>query len=94
MTQKNKSTQPEANDYRSASDKIRFTLTNNYMFKIIFQKTHILSGLLCALLGMDPWEIRSLVFHLPINYTFLLASVPFYCVVFGQRLRLILFSGL
>ncbi len=26
-----------------------------------------------------------LALHLPINYPFLLAGIPFYCVVFGQR---------
>jgi hypothetical protein len=30
-------------------------------------------------------DYSELVLHLPINYPFLLASIPFYCVVFGQR---------
>lgn len=67
MPQKNKRTlQPPAHSYRSASGKIRFTLTNDYMFKIIFQKVDILSGLLCALLGIKPEEICSLEVTNPI----------------------------
>lgn len=68
MSQKHKRTrlQPSAHSYRFASGKIRFTLTNDYMFKIIFQKADILSGLLCALLGIKPEKIRSLEVTNPI----------------------------
>lgn len=68
MSQTHKRTrrQPLAHSYRSAAGKIRFTLTNDYMFKIIFQNTDILSSLLCALLGMCPEEIRFLEVTNPI----------------------------
>ena len=68
MSEKHKRThnQPPAHSYRSASGRIRFTLTNDYMFKIIFQKNDILPGFLCALLGMRREEIRSLEVTNPI----------------------------
>ena len=68
MSEKYKRTnkQPSAHSFRSASGKIRFTLTNDYMFKIIFQKNDILSGFLCALLGLRQEEIRSLEVTNPI----------------------------
>lgn len=66
QTHKRTRQQPSAHSYRSATGKIRFTLTNDYMFKIIFQKTDILSGLLCALLDIPPKAIRSLEVTNPI----------------------------
>ncbi|MCM1538541.1 MAG: Rpn family recombination-promoting nuclease/putative transposase [bacterium] len=39
-----------------------FTLTNDYMFKIVFQSDpDILSALLCSLLDLNPEDIRSIV---------------------------------
>lgn len=67
MSQKHKRTQKHpAHSYHSATGKIRFTLINDYMFKIIFQNTDILLGFLCALLSISPEEVRSLKVTNPI----------------------------
>lgn len=62
-----KSSTYPAYSYLSATGRIRFTFLNDYMFKIIFQKHENLSGLLCALLHLEPEEIHSIRVNNPIK---------------------------
>lgn len=45
--------------YLEANGKIRYTMTNDYMFNVIFRNTDILAELLCSLLDLDKDRIRS-----------------------------------
>lgn len=48
--------------------KLTFTLTNDYLFKVILQRNEIiLRALLCSLLGLRPKAIRSIVIANPIE---------------------------
>lgn len=53
--------------YLSATGKIRYTIINDYMFKIIFQHEENLKGLLCALLRIKPEDIDSIEITNPIE---------------------------
>ncbi len=53
--------------YRFADGTIRYTLKNDYMFKITFQDENILSHFLCALLNLSPDEIQSIQINNPIR---------------------------
>ncbi len=47
---------------------LRFTLTNDYLFHIVFQENmDILRGLLCCLLRLKPEQILSIVLENPID---------------------------
>ena len=47
---------------------LRFTLTNDYLFHIVFQENmDILKGLICSLLGLRPEQIISIVLENPID---------------------------
>lgn len=47
---------------------LRFTLTNDYLFHIVFQENmEILSGFLCCLLDLNPKQIVNIVLENPIN---------------------------
>jgi len=63
---KNRSHYP-ANSYHSATGKIRYKITNDYIFKIIFQNTEILSAFLCSLLHLSPTEIHTIQVNNPIK---------------------------
>ncbi len=53
--------------YLSATGKIPFPLTNDYMFHVVLQKNHkILKGLLCALLHLRPEDITDITIKNPI----------------------------
>lgn len=48
--------------------KLTFTLTNDYLFKVILQRNEtVLRALLCSLLGLRPKAIRSIVIANPIE---------------------------
>lgn len=54
--------------YMEASGTIRYTLTNNYMFRYILQKNKkVLKGLVCSLLHLKPEQIKKLEIKNPIN---------------------------
>lgn len=45
--------------YLNASGQIRYTMTNDYMFNVVFRDTDILAEFLCSLLDLDKILIRS-----------------------------------
>ena len=49
-----------SDSYLNATGKIRYTMTNDYMFNVIFRHTDILAELLCSLLDLERVEITSL----------------------------------
>ena len=54
--------------YKEAKGVIRFKMTNNYMFRFILQKNKkVLTGLICALLHLDPKDIKKIEITNPIN---------------------------
>lgn len=54
--------------YKEAKGDIRFKMTNNYMFRFILQKNKkVLTGLICALLHLDPKDIKKIEIINPIN---------------------------
>ncbi len=55
------------NSYLSASGTIRYTFTNDFMFKISFQNKKFLSALLCALLHLEPDQIKEITINNPIS---------------------------
>ena len=61
-------TQREPLSYKEATGVIRFKMTNNYMFRFILQKNKkVLTGLICALLHLDPKDIKKIEITNPIN---------------------------
>ncbi len=52
--------------FYSATGTIRYTLTNDYMFKIVFQHEDILTEFLCSLLTLSRDEIQSIKINNPI----------------------------
>lgn len=52
--------------YRSATGKIRYTMTNDYMFNVIFRNTNILAEFLCSLLFLDRDQILSVEIKNPL----------------------------
>ena len=52
--------------YLNATGSIRYTMTNDYMFNVIFRHTDILAELLCSLLNLKPEEIISLEIRNPL----------------------------
>ena len=60
--------QHETLSYKEATGVIRFKMTNNYMFRFILQKNKkVLTGLICALLHLDPKDIKKIEITNPIN---------------------------
>ena len=60
--------QQETLSYKEATGVIRFKMTNNYMFRFILQKNKkVLTGLICALLHLDPKDIKKIEITNPIN---------------------------
>lgn len=54
--------------FMSATGKIDYNMTNNYMFRYILQKNEkVLKGLISSLLRLDPVMIKSIVIKNPIN---------------------------
>ncbi len=52
--------------YLNATGKIRYTMTNDYMFNIIFRNVDILAELLCSLLDLDKKQISSIEIKNPL----------------------------
>lgn len=52
--------------YLNATGKIRYTMTNDYMFNVIFRNTDILAELLCSLLNLSRDRIRSVEIKNPL----------------------------
>ena len=52
--------------YLNATGNIRYTMTNDYMFNVIFRHTDILAELLCSLLNLEREEITSLEIKNPL----------------------------
>lgn len=60
--------QTKVRSYKEAKGDIRFKMTNNYMFRFILQKNKkVLTGLICALLHLDPKDIKKIEIINPIN---------------------------
>ena len=54
--------------HKLPSGKLRYTLTNDYLFHIVFQRnTKILRGLLCSLLNLSEDEIVDIYLENPID---------------------------
>ena len=54
--------------FMSATGKIDYTMTNNYMFRYILQKHEkVLRGLICSLLHLKSEDIQSIEIKNPIN---------------------------
>ena len=54
--------------FASATGKIEYNMTNNYMFRYILQeKRKVLKGLICALLHLNPTEVKSVTVQNPID---------------------------
>lgn len=54
--------------FMSATGKIDYNMTNNYMFRYILQKNEkVLKGLICSLLHLKPEDIQSIEIRNPIN---------------------------
>ena len=54
--------------YLHATGKIRYNMTNDYMFRYILQKNQkVLKGLICSLLHFKPEEIKSITIKNPIS---------------------------
>lgn len=54
--------------FMDASGEIAYNMTNNYMFRFILQQNQkVLTGLICALLHLQPEEIESIEITNPIN---------------------------
>lgn len=56
----------EPESYLSAAGKIRYTMTNDYMFNVIFQNTDILTEFLCPLLFLGRDQIHSVTIKNPL----------------------------
>ena len=69
MSEKNTSqTNSTATSYLNAHGKITYTLTNDYMFRAILQRNlHVLKGLTCAMLHIDPATVTDIVITNPIE---------------------------
>lgn len=55
-----------SDSYLNATGNIRYTMTNDYMFNVIFRHTDILAELLCSLLDLEREEITSLEIKNPL----------------------------
>ena len=54
--------------YLTATGKIRFNMTNDYLFRYVLQSNEkVLRGLICSLLHLNPKEIKSTVIKNPIK---------------------------
>lgn len=59
---------PKAYSFAEATGPVSYTLTNDYLFRAVFQSNQkALKGLLCALLHLKPDDIKSLVIQNPIE---------------------------
>ena len=69
MSEKNTSqTNPTSASYLNAHGKITYTLTNDYMFRAILQRNlHVLKGLTCAMLHIDPETVTDISITNPIE---------------------------
>ena len=53
--------------YLSATGKIDYNMTNNYMFRYILQKNQkVLKGLICSLLHLKPETVKNVAIKNPI----------------------------
>ena len=53
---------------QNATGPIEYKLTNDYLFRAVFQKnTHVLKGLICSLLNLKEAEIQSVEIQNPIK---------------------------
>lgn len=58
---------PKEQSYLTATGKIRYNMTNDYMFRAILQKNpKVLKGLISSLLHLQPEQIKSLIIENPI----------------------------
>lgn len=65
--------------FSTASGKIDYTLMNDYMFHSVMQRNqNVLKGLLCALLHLNPAQIRSIEILNPINQGNTIENKTFY----------------
>ena len=54
--------------FMSATGKISYNMTNNYMFRYVLQKhDKVLKGLICSLLHLKSEDIKSIIIRNPIN---------------------------
>lgn len=61
-------TSPKAYTFAEATGPVPYTLTNDYLFRAVFQSNRkALEGLLCALLHLKPDDIKSLIIQNPIE---------------------------
>ena len=59
---------PKAYIFAEATGPVPYTLTNDYLFRAVFQSNEkALRGLLCALLHLKPEDIKSLFIQNPIE---------------------------
>ena len=57
---------------QEATGKIEYGLTNDYMFRVLFQKNKkALTGLVCSLLHLNPEEITSIEITNPVEIVIL-----------------------
>ncbi|HKM20783.1 MAG TPA: PD-(D/E)XK nuclease family transposase, partial [Lachnospiraceae bacterium] len=53
---------------QNATGPVEYKLTNDYLFRAVFQKnTHVLKGLICSLLNLKEAEIQSVEIQNPIK---------------------------
>ena len=58
----------KVSSFMSATGKIDYNMTNNYMFRRILQENQkVLKGLICSLLHLEPENVRSVVIRNPVN---------------------------
>ena len=59
---------PRVLSFMSATGKIEYNMTNNYMFRYILQeKQKVLKGLICSLLHLKPDQIKTVTIENPID---------------------------
>ena len=64
--------------FMSATGKIDYNMTNNYMFRRILQENRkVLKGLICALLHLSPKDIKTIVVRNPVNLSSSLTGKDF-----------------
>ena len=64
--------------FMSATGKIDYNMTNNYMFRRILQENRkVLKGLICALLHLSPKDIKTIVVRNPVNLSSSLTGKEF-----------------
>ena len=67
--------------YLSATGKIDYNMTNNYMFRYILQKNQkVLKGLICSLLHLKPETVKNVAIKNPINLSENVTGKEFYFI--------------